>query len=143
MLNLAPTVGLQDRNGYLSVLTAIESVLEEVKSGADFAVLAREHSEDPGSAQNGGELTVTRGQTVPPFEQAAFALEPGGLSSVIETRFGYHIIKLSEKIEGQLMSFEDVQPRIEQHLKQQAIQAGIDQTIASLKEGGEVELFIE
>ena len=84
-----------------TVLTAIEGVLEEAKSGADFAALAREHSEDPGSAQNGGELTVTRGQTVPPFEQAAFALEPGGLSSVVETQFGYHIIKLLEKIGGQ------------------------------------------
>ncbi len=126
-----------------TVLTAIEGILEEAKSGADFAGLAREHSEDPGSAQNGGGLTVTRGQTVPPFEQAAFALEPGGLSSVVETQFGYHIIKLSEKIEGQLMSYEDVHPRIEQHLKQQAIQDGIDQAVTSLKESGEVKLFVE
>ena len=126
-----------------TVLTAIEGILEEAKSGADFAALTREHSEDPGSAPNGGELTVKRGQTVPPFEQAAFALEPGGLSSVVETQFGYHIIKLSEKIEGQLMSFEEVRPRIEQHLKQQAIQEGVDQKVASLKESGEVELFIE
>ena len=111
------------------MLTAIEGILEEAKSGADFAALAREHSEDPGSAPNGGELTVKRGQTVPPFEQAAFALEPGGLSSVVETQFGYHIIKLSEKIEGQLMSFEEVRPRIEQHLKQQAIQEGVDQKV--------------
>ena len=125
-----------------TVLTAIEGVLEEAKSGADFAVLAREHSEDPGSAQNGGELTVKRGQTVPPFEQAAFALEPGGLSSVVETEFGYHIIKLSEKIEDELMSFEDVRPRIEQRLKQEAVQSGVKHVIASLKESGEVELFI-
>ena len=125
-----------------TVLTAIEGVLEEARSGADFAVLAREHSEDSGSAQNGGELTVMRGQTVPPFEQAAFALEPGGLSSVVETQFGYHIIKLLEKIEGQLMSYEDVQPRIEQRLKQEAIQTGMNEAIASLKESGEVELFI-
>ncbi len=125
-----------------TVLTAIEGVFLEAKSGADFAALAREHSEDPGSAQNGGELTVMRGQTVPPFEQAAFALEPGGLSPVVETQFGYHIIKLSERIEGQLMPYEDVQPRIEQRLKQEAIQTGMNEAIALLKESGEVELFI-
>ena len=84
---------------------------------------------------------MKRGQTVPPFEQAAFALEPGGLSSVVETEFGYHIIKLSEKIEDELMSFEDVRPRIEQRLKQEAIQSGVKQAIASLKESGEVELI--
>ena len=126
-----------------AVLTVIEGVFLEARSGADFAALAREHSEDPGSAQNGGELTVTRGQTVPPFERAAFALEPGGLSSVVETRFGYHIIKLLEKIEGQLMSYEDAQPRIEQRLKREAIQNGISQTVATLKESGEVKLFLE
>ena len=125
------------------VLTAIEDVSAEASSGADFAALAREHSDDLGSAQNGGELTVIRGQTVPPFEQAAFALEPGGLSPVVETQFGYHIIKLSEKIEGRLMPYEEVQPRIEQHLKQEAMQTSIDQKLESLKESSEVEVFIE
>ena len=126
-----------------TALAAIEDVLLEASSGADFAALAREHSEDLGSAQNGGELTVTRGQTVPPFEQAAFALEPGGLSPVVETQFGYHIIKMLERIEGQLIPYEDVQAQIEQGLKQEAIQSRMQQAIASLKESGEVELFIE
>lgn len=121
---------------------AIETVLEQARAGADFAQLAREHSEDPGSAQNGGELVIGRGETVPPFEQAAFALEPGGLSSVVETQFGFHIIKLAQKIEGQLVPYEQVQPRIEEFLKQQAVQEEIGITVESLKEAGAVALFI-
>lgn len=121
---------------------AIESVLERARAGADFAALAREHSEDPGSAANGGELVVGRGETVPPFEEAAFALEPGGLSPIVETQFGLHIIKLSEKLEGQLAPYEQVQPRIEDFLKQQAVQQEIGNTVESLKAAGTVELFI-
>lgn len=121
---------------------AIESILEQARAGADFAELAREHSEDPGSAQNGGELVIGRGETVPPFEQAAFALEPGGLSPVVETQFGFHIIKLSQKIEGQPVPYEQVQPRIEEFLKQQAVQEEIGNTVEALREAGAVELFI-
>lgn len=121
---------------------AITTILEQARAGADFAELAREHSEDPGSAQNGGELVVSRGETVPPFEQAAFALEPGGLSPVVETQFGFHIIKLSQKIEGQPVPYEQVQPRIEEFLKQQAVQEEVGNTVESLKEAGAVELFI-
>ena len=120
----------------------IEDVLAQAREGADFATLAREHSEDPGSAANGGELTVSRGETVPPFEAAAFALEPGGLSPVVETQFGFHIIKLSEKMEGQPIPYEQAEASIEQFLTQQAVQAEVESTVESLKESGTVELFI-
>ena len=78
--------------------SALEKLREQASSGSDFAALAREHSEDPGSAANGGELTISPGETVPEFEKAAFALAPGGISPVIETQFGFHVIELQEKI---------------------------------------------
>lgn len=73
----------------------IESLKKELDLGADFAELAKQHSEDPGSAANGGDLDwVALGEMVKPFEKALFALEKGAVSDVVETQFGYHLIKL-------------------------------------------------
>ena len=75
-------------------LKKIESLLERLKGGENFAVLAREFSEDPGSAQDGGDLgTFGKGKMMPEFETAAFALKPGEISEVVESPFGVHIIK--------------------------------------------------
>lgn len=72
-----------------------ESVLAELQAGADFATLARRHSDDPGTRQQGGELGwFRRGRFVPEFERAAFSLRPGQHSGIVETSFGLHIIKV-------------------------------------------------
>lgn len=75
-----------------------ESILEELKQGADFIKLANKYSEDPGNYQNqGGDLGwVVKGQMVPEFEQAAFSLKSGQVSEIITTQFGFHIIKSEE-----------------------------------------------
>ncbi len=77
-----------------------QTILEQLQEGADFEALARRHSDDPGSAQRGGELGWFRpGQMVPEFEAVAFALRPGQTSGIVETDFGYHIIRV-EKVKG-------------------------------------------
>lgn len=81
-----------------NALRAAEALLDSLKLGADFSDLAKRHSEDAGSARNGGDLgLVRRGIFVKEFEEAAFGLEPGQISGIVETQFGFHIIKLLEK----------------------------------------------
>ena len=75
-----------------------EELLQRAKAGEDFAQLAVEYSEDPGSADKGGDYLFSRGYMDSTFEEAAFNLKPGQISDLIKTRYGYHIIKLEEKV---------------------------------------------
>jgi len=97
-----------------------EEILQKLKDGADFAEMAREYSEDAGTAQNGGELGwITRGQTVANFEAAAFSLPVGQLSDVISTEYGYHIIEVEETEEARQQPFEEVRDRLEAEMSRQ------------------------
>jgi peptidyl-prolyl cis-trans isomerase D len=98
-----------------------EDLLKQIKGGADFAALAKANSDDPGSKEQGGELgMIQRGVTVPAFEKAAFGLEPGQISDVIKTQFGYHIIKVEEKQTAHLKSLDEVKAQILATLTRQA-----------------------
>ena len=93
-----------------------EEVLKKAKSGEEFSELAKEYSDDPGSAANGGDLGYfTKGQMVQPFEEAAFSLKPGEISGLVESEHGYHIIKVYDKIDKQL-SFDEVKDQIKKTL---------------------------
>jgi peptidyl-prolyl cis-trans isomerase D len=97
-----------------------EAVLAQVKAGADFAELAKKVSEDEGSKAKGGDLDYfTRGRMVPEFEAAAFALQPGQVSDVVKSQFGFHIIKLVDKKPATTRSFEEVRPQIQDQLASQ------------------------
>jgi parvulin-like peptidyl-prolyl isomerase len=75
----------------------MEGILEKAKAGEDFAKLAREYSEDPGSKNNGGLLEAEKGQLVPSFEKVAFSIPIGEISDIVETQYGYHILKVVER----------------------------------------------
>jgi peptidyl-prolyl cis-trans isomerase D len=90
-----------------------QEVLERLRAGEDFAELAREISDDPGSKEEGGDLGFfSRGQMLEPFEQAAFALEPGALSEVVSTDFGFHVIRTEEFRPAQHRSYEEAREEI-------------------------------
>ena len=97
----------------------IEAVQKKLKGGQDFAALAREFSEGP-SAPRGGELGYFgRGQMVPAFETVAFAMKPGEVSDIVETRFGYHLIKVEDKKSAGTVSYTEVKGLLDDHLKKQ------------------------
>lgn len=95
------------------------SILDRIKAGEDFAALAREFSEDKGSSSRDGVLPgwIERDKTVPPFERAAFSLKPGETSSLVRTRFGYHIIKLLEYRKSRMLPFSEVEQQLVAQLR--------------------------
>ncbi len=101
-----------------------EALLAEVRRNpASFADVARRNSQDPGSAEKGGDLDFfAHGAMVKPFEDAAFALKPGEISDVVESDFGYHIIRLTAVRGGEKQPFEAVRAQIESELKTQRAQ---------------------
>ncbi len=99
-----------------------EKVLERARKGEDFAALAKEFSEDRGSKENGGEYTFPRGQMVPEFEKVAFSQEPGTISDLVTTGFGYHIIKTIEKIAPKVQDFAEAEVNIKAFLGRQELQ---------------------
>jgi peptidyl-prolyl cis-trans isomerase C len=122
-------------------LGKMESIRQEIVDGADFAEVARAKSEGPSGPRGGSLGTFTRGQMVGPFEEAAFALEPGELSEVVFTRFGYHIIFVEAKTAPSMRPLSEVSDQISQYLtgiEEQDVTASF---IAELKEKATIEYF--
>jgi len=118
-------------------------LLAQLNKGADFADLAKKHSQDPGSAPNGGDLGFfSKGQMVPAFEQAAFGLKPGQTSDIVETPFGYHIIRVSEAKAGRDLNYDEVKAQIDDYLKQQLRDQKSQEFVDQLKAKSKVEVFI-
>ncbi len=123
---------------------AVKVLAEAKKKGADFAALAKKYSQDPTSAVNGGDLGfVAKGQGLPPaFETAAFALQPGQLSGVVESPFGYHIIKAMEHRAARTVPLADVKAQVTEFLTQQQMQEKTNAYVEKLKAKGKVEILI-
>lgn len=105
-----------------------EAVLARIQAGEDFASLARELSQDPGSSKNGGDLGYfTRGRMVPEFEEAVFSLtRPKEVSNIVQTQFGYHIIQLEEPYMPYEVAREQIRPALLQQKRQQSLEALIN-----------------
>jgi len=121
----------------------MQTVLKDVTAGKDFAALAKQHSQDPGSAPNGGDLGFfEQGRMVGPFNDAAFSLKPGATSGLVETPFGYHIIRVVEKQPGRTVPLDEVRPKVEQYLQNLNKETETDAFVKSLRAKGKVEILI-
>jgi peptidyl-prolyl cis-trans isomerase D len=114
-----------------------EGILKQIQAGGDFAKLAKENSQDTGSAAQGGELGwIVKGQTVPEFEKAAFSLPPGQTSGLVKTTYGYHIIRVEIHEQAHLQPFESVRGPLFAEYMNQAGAKGMeklaDQAVAEL-----------
>ena len=116
-----------------------EGLLKQLRAGADFAKLAKENSEDPGSAANGGDLGdwITHGQMVPEFDKAIFALKPGEISDLVKTQYGYHIVQTLARQDAGMRTFAEVKGDLAaQYRKQRAselMQQASDRAQAALQ----------
>jgi len=121
--------------------TKIEDILAQAKAGADFTELAKEYSEDPGSKDKGGLYEdFPRGQMVKPFEDAAFTVPVGELSGVVETTFGYHILKIVDR-KKETRPFEEIRAELESKLRQGKQGTTVQEYVQKLKEKAKFKLI--
>jgi peptidyl-prolyl cis-trans isomerase C len=127
-----------------------DDLLKRIRGGEDFATLARQYSEDPGSKDNGGELPeFPRGQMVPEFEAAAFSLTNNQVSDVVTSAYGYHIIKLLDKTPAKKMALTDLVPatdatiadRVKEVLRQQKVEKVAPAYLDKLKAEANVQIL--
>lgn len=122
-----------------------DDIRKRAAAGEDFAKLAKEYSDDPGSKDNGGEYTFPRGKMVAAFEAAAFSLNTNQVSDVVETQFGYHIIKLSEKLPAKMISLAEVAEDLKEGLKSQELQKQLRETdfLEKMQKEANIEILDE
>ncbi len=121
----------------------MEDILKQAKAGADFAELAKKYSEDPGSKDKGGEYTFPKGQMVKQFEDTAFSLKTNEISDIVETTYGYHIIKLSEKIPAKKVDYDKVKEGIKDHLVTVEFQKRLPAYTAAMVKESDVKILDE
>ncbi len=120
-----------------------DAVLKQLKAGADFATVAKAESQDPGSAPNGGDLGFfQKGQMTPAFEEVAFKLKPGATSGVVETPFGFHIIKVIEKRAARTAPFAEASAQIKEFLVSNQREQKLEQFIAQMKTKAKIDMLV-
>jgi peptidyl-prolyl cis-trans isomerase C len=117
----------------------ILAIKEKLKKGADFAKIAKESSECPSSARGGDLGLFGKGQMVPPFQNAAFSQKIGEVGEVVETRFGFHLIKVMEQKTESVVSFDTAKTQIIQKLKQDKVHGKVKELLAKLKTSAKIE----
>jgi peptidyl-prolyl cis-trans isomerase C len=117
----------------------IEDLQQKLKAGGDFAELAKENSEGPSNVRGGDLGYFKRGQMVKPFEDAAFSMKTNEVSELVETRFGYHLIKVYDKKPEQTLAYADVKDKIAQRLKQEKVEKDVTRYVEDLKKGAKIE----
>jgi len=125
-----------------AALEKISAIQQRLEAGESFPLVAIDTSEGPSGAQGGDLGFFGRGQMVGAFEEAAFALQPGEVSGPVETQFGFHLIKLEERVVAEQVPFETASPQIRDYLSQQKLQLTVESLIASLRETGDVQILL-
>ena len=120
-------------------LAKIKEAQKQINKGEDFAEVAKKFSQD-GAAQKGGDLGYfTQGQMVPEFEKVAFSLKPGKVSSIVETKFGYHLIKVEDHQKPTAHGFPDVEKKLIETLKSQKTQKDLEAYVKDLMAKAKIE----
>jgi peptidyl-prolyl cis-trans isomerase C len=123
--------------------TAAVALLAKIRAGADFTAIAREQSSDANSAPNGGDLGFfSKGRMTPVLEAAAFKLKPGGVSGVVESPFGFHIIKVIARRPPRTVPFAEASPQIKQYLAQGQRESKLAQFVEQTKAKSKVEILV-
>ncbi|MEJ2744645.1 MAG: peptidyl-prolyl cis-trans isomerase [bacterium] len=117
----------------------IEELRKKIKKGADFAKLARENSECPSKAKGGDLGYFEKGKMVKPFEETAFGMKVGRISDVVETQFGYHLIKVTEHEKAGVTPFEKARDQLEEFLNNQKRQGDINEYLQRLRAAAKIE----
>ena len=141
LIGLSPTASATERGQSLETAKALRD--QAITSNTDFADLARQHSTDEATASNGGDLgMIERGQTGESFERALFSLELDEISPIVESPFGFHIIKAGRRQEGTITPFQEVRAQIRSILLQQERQLTMSSFLSYLRKAGNVEILI-
>jgi parvulin-like peptidyl-prolyl isomerase len=120
-----------------------DDALKRATTGEDFSALAKELSDD-GSKENGGDLGFfPRGRMVPPFEEAVFALQPGQISNIVRTQFGYHIIKAEERKTGRALAFDEAKGQAQEDLTREQTYTRYQKYVAGLRSKAKVEVLLQ
>jgi peptidyl-prolyl cis-trans isomerase C len=120
---------------------AIRALKQRIDNGEDFATLAMDHSACPSKAKGGDLGFFGREEMVAPFSEAAFALQPGQVSDVVTTRFGFHLIRVTERQAEEALAFNDVKDAIATRLRQEQEEQRIAAYIEKLKEHAVIKIF--
>ncbi|MGH9508993.1 MAG: peptidyl-prolyl cis-trans isomerase [Terriglobales bacterium] len=126
--------GKVDEKAVAAARAKAEGILQQLRKGAKFEDLAKKNSEDPGSAENGGLYPgVQKGQMVPEFDQAAFTLEPGKLSELVKTAFGFHILRVDKHQKAGLRTLAELKDSIEPQVRGEKATQALDSLSAKLE----------
>ena len=120
----------------------IIDVQEKLKNGEDFATLAKEYSEGPSSVKGGDLGYFRRGQMVKPFDDTAFTMKPNEVSDIVETRFGYHLIKVYDKKPETVLAYAEIKDKLNERMKQQKTEQDVGKYIDALKKNAKIEKFL-
>ncbi len=114
---------------------------KRIKKGEEFGKVAKEVSECPSSAKEGDLDFFAQGQMVPEFDKAAFALKPGQVSDIVQTQFGYHLIKVTDKKEASLEPYDKIKEMLENRMKQDKVNQQVSQLLEQLRSKAKIERF--